>query len=82
MTDAIKAPRRACQLKLEIDADTRDDMVRALRSIAMQIDRDQLSTGSTGGPDWGGGYEYRHDPSITHESYFAAVDAYLERVNW
>lgn len=77
MSDARTAPVRAHQLKLDIGADTRADLVRALKSIAMQIDRDELTVGCTGGPDWGGSYEYRLDPSITHESYFAEVDRYL-----
>lgn len=79
MSDKIMPPQRAHVFSAEIQADTVRDLVFGLRAWASEIERGQLSTGVTGGPSWGGVYSYKHDAAVTHESYFACVDAYLEQ---
>lgn len=73
-----EAPRRAYVLTLEIGADSRDELCAALRQLEFQVHADQLTSGVSGGPGSGYTYNLIVDESITHDSYFAAVDAWLD----
>lgn len=73
----MKAPERACRLQLDIQADTRDEMVRALESIATAIDRGEMSTGCSGGVHSGWTYAYVESDSPTHAEYLEQLKAYL-----
>ena len=73
----MDAPSRAFRMTLVIDADSRDELAWALRRLSDAVDRDEISTGVSGGPDSGWIYELLHDPSMTHEVYFEAVRTYL-----
>lgn len=73
MTD----PRRSHELILQIGADTKRDLVNALRQMALEIDMDQLTAGVSGGYSSGAIYAYQHDPAITHDAYFAALEQKL-----
>lgn len=75
----MKAPERACRLQLDIQADTRDEMVRSLEYIATAIDRGELSTGCSGGVHSGWTYEYSQHPGPTHEEYCEQLKEYLAR---
>lgn len=74
-----RAPRRAHQLAVQVGADTVEDLAWSLRRLAEGVERGELTRGCSGGPSCGWTYEYRHDPEMTHERYFAEVDAYLAR---
>lgn len=72
-----KAPHRAFRLTLQLDADDRSALASALVHLADRVDRSEISTGVSGGPDSGWIYELLHDPAMTHEAYFEEVRAYL-----
>lgn len=69
-------PRRAFVLKLELGADTRDDMVKELEQIARRILMDDMTTGVLGGPTTGYTYSLSVDETITHDDYFCAIEAW------
>jgi hypothetical protein len=70
-------PHRACRFTLDIEADTRDDMVTALENIARQLDRGELTKGVSGGYSSGYIYEYTESENPTHAEYVAALNAHL-----
>lgn len=72
------AVERAHTLILKFGADSREDMVRALRHLAMQMEKDEISVGLTGGYSWGGMWSYKTDPAMTHDAYFQQLNAELE----
>ena len=71
------APKRAFRLTLRLEADDRAELADALRSFADQVDREEVTTGVSGGPSSGSIYELLHDPAMTHERYFADLNEYL-----
>jgi len=77
MTGEIVAPQRALTLTFRVGADTKRDLVTSLLHFAQQIERDELGTGTFGGPGAGGSYEL-----VTidkpHEEYFRELHAYLD----
>ena len=77
MSGASSAPNRACILNIEIQADTRADMVHALETIAIAIDRGEMTRGCSGGPSSGWTYEYTEAERPTHDEYVAELRAYL-----
>ena len=70
-------PMRALRLTLKLEADDRREMAWALRNMADQIEREQLTVGVSGGPHSGAIYELLADPTQTHERYFREVQEYL-----
>ena len=77
MTDSARPPMRALRLTLKLEADNRPELALALRNMADQIEREELTVGISGGPYSGAIYELLHDPAQTHEQYFRDVQAYL-----
>ena len=77
MTDGARPPMRALRLTLKLEADNRHELAWALRNMADQIEREELTVGISGGPYSGAIYELLHDPAQTHEQYFRDVQAYL-----
>lgn len=73
----MKIPERACRLKLDIQADTREEMVRALEGIATSIDRCEMTTGCSGGVHSGWTYEYVQNDGPTHQEYQQQLKAYI-----
>ncbi len=73
----MDAPHRAVRLTLAIEADTLDELAMALENIAAQAERNELTTGTSGGCGSGYNYELLQDPEQTHDSYFAQLRAYL-----
>lgn len=75
----LKPPKRACVLTLEMEADTHQEMVSALRNFMIQLDRKEL-----GGSGVSGGYSSSHIYSLTvadqptHDEFFEQLNAYLE----
>lgn len=76
-----QAPVRAVRLTLRIESDTRNDLVSALINFATQVDREEVTTGVSGGYNSGWIYELLVDPAQTHEAYFQQLHAYLEGEN-
>lgn len=72
------APRRAFCLTLELQADTREDMVNALINMAGEIDREELTTGVSGGYSSGAIYELLVNPEQTHAAWFQHLLASLD----
>ena len=77
-TKKPEAPKRACRLTLELQADSRSELVRALRTMASRIERSELTCGVSGGPDSGAIYELIEDDGPSHDEYFAQVQAWLD----
>lgn len=73
----MDAPHRAVRLTLAIEADTLDELAMTLENIAAQAERNELTTGTSGGCGSGYNYELLQDPEQTHDSYFAQLRAYL-----
>lgn len=74
------APRRAFVLNLKVQANTRRDLADALRTFAMDLERELLSGfGVSASPSSGWSYTLDVDETITKEAYFAAVNEYLRR---
>lgn len=71
------APMRAVRLTLKLEADDRRELACALRNMADQVEREQLTVGVSGGPHSGAIYELLTDPTQTHERYFREVQEYL-----
>ena len=74
----VKPPVRACRLTMALEADTRTDMARALRNLARRIEAEEVTVGVWGSPSDGAIYELLTDPSVTHDSYHAALRTYLD----
>lgn len=75
----MSGPRRAYELDLKVSADSRDDLCGYLHSFVTQLYMDQISNGASGGYSAGATYSLSVDESITHDSYVAALDDYLDR---
>jgi hypothetical protein len=73
------APKRSHELVCSIGADTQDDLIRALHDFADRIARGEITHGCSGGWNYGTIYSYKHDPSITHDSYFESLKAHLAK---
>ena len=74
----VKPPVRAYRLTMALEADTRTDMAWALRNLAHRIEAEEVTVGVWGGPSDGAIYELLADPSVTHDSYHAALRTYLD----
>lgn len=75
-----EGPHRACRLTVLLEADTKEDMLRAVDSLGQSIARDELTKGTWGSPSHGAIYEYLQGDSPTHDEYFAQTRAYLARL--
>ena len=71
------APSRAFRLTLKLESDNRTELAWALRNMADQVDREQLTIGVSGGAYSGAIYELLEDPKQTHQNYFRQVQEYL-----
>lgn len=74
-------PRRSHEFCVWIGADTREEMIGHLFDLARRLERGEVSVGISGGYGSGSVYAYQHDPSITHDSYFAEIDKHLNRLS-
>lgn len=71
-------PERAHTLICKAGGDTPSDLANELRSLALRIERDELTTGCIGGPSCGSIYSYKVAPDQTHDAYFQQIDAWLK----
>lgn len=75
MATAEDNPRRSHVATLKIGADTWEDVIAALHAVIQEQGRDGPSlTTVSGGATFGYVWEYDHDPDITHDSYFRAIN--------
>jgi hypothetical protein len=71
-------PRRRIELVLTLGADSWEDAADALFNLAQEIERGRLrGRAVTGGYSSGHTFESSEDETVTHDSYFAALDEYL-----
>lgn len=71
-------PHRACRLTLKLEADTKEDMLRAIDSLGQALARDELTKGTWGSPSHGCIYEYQQGDTPSHDEYFEQTRAYLD----
>ena len=77
MAEDDTKPQRAHSIVLTAGADTADGLAWELRRLADDIERERLTQGCSGSPSSGSIYSYKVRP-VTHDEYFAAIDASLE----
>lgn len=70
------APKRAYTLTLEIGADTREELIAALRHIEFTTARGSNSC-TSGGVGWGGWWDIAIQEEMTSERYHAECLAWL-----
>jgi len=75
-----KPIRRAFCLTVVMDADTKKYLVSALYNFAIQIDREEITTGVSGGVCSGAIYELLYNSSQTHETYFERIRTRLKSI--
>lgn len=75
------APHRACRLTVLLEADSKEDMLRALDSMGQALSRDELTKGTWGSPSHGCIYEYIQGDSPTHDEYFEQTREYLRSLD-
>lgn len=73
------APRRRFRLKLELEADSMDALVRSLENIGLYAERGELTKGFSAGFDSSYDYELTDDPSITPEVWREALASYIKQ---
>ena len=74
MTESIE---RRHVLIAKFQADTAERLADELRTFAMETDREQISTGVSGGPSAGVIYSYKINPEQTHDAYFQQIADWL-----
>lgn len=74
----MKKPQRAHHLMLDLGADTEEELLAALKQIALQIQMGKLTTGCCGGYGHGYVYAYRVNPDMTHDRYVELNDLWLD----
>lgn len=72
------APHRGHELICKIGGDNAERVADELRSLAMRLERGEITQGCIGGSDVGSLYSYVHRPEMTHDKYFADLKAHLE----
>lgn len=73
-TEDQPPPQRRFRLVLDLHADTRDALDRALTALAFSVHDDSLTRRTSGGADSGYHVEIiDHGEDVTHESYVAAL---------
>lgn len=78
-------PRRRYRLTVTAHGDTLDDLLDALREIVQQWEEHSPNPQTSewarlsGGPQSGHVLRVEQDPTVTRESYFAALDEWLTK---
>lgn len=75
----MNPPKRAVLFDVSLQADSRDDMVRALDQLAYLVARGELTRGCSGGVSSGYTYHYEERPGPTAEEYTQQLKAWLEQ---
>ena len=73
-------PQRRIEFKVEISADSIEDLTSYLRGLAFEIDQG-TRTGVCGGYSIGSIYETIEDDTITHESWEKKLNEYIDSLD-
>lgn len=73
----MSAPVRACRLVLDLQADSREDLLRTLEDIVCRIDRKEMTTGCSGGYNSGYTHEYTENAGPSHDEYAQQLKDYI-----
>lgn len=76
----MNAPKRAIELKLEISADTWQDVRNRLRDYDLHYlhEYGEIPSGTMGSPSVSDIRTVELDPTMTHDRYFEELGKYLE----
>jgi hypothetical protein len=79
--ESVERPlRRRVAVLLQLGADSWEDVERAFTDMATRVALGEMrGVCTSGGYSWGFHYEASEDESVTHDSYFAALTAWLDR---
>lgn len=79
--DTTDAPRRRVRFNLRLQADSWDDVSKALLDLSTEVALGNWRgpNGASGGPGAGYTIESDEDETVTHDSYFEALNEYLAR---
>ena len=79
----MNSPKRRIEFKIEGGSDSFEDLANALKNFSEQIRRGEIvgPNGCSGGYDGGYTYEIIEHENITHDSWFANLERYLEWQN-
>lgn len=72
-------PKRRYRLTLDLHADTWDDLADALHNIATQVLIEHHRDVTSGGYSSGYRLSVIEDPTMSHDAYIAALDAWRDR---
>lgn len=72
-----QTPQRAHTIVVSAGGDTAHDLAWELRRLADMIEREELTVGCSGASSGGSLYSYKHQPEMTHDAYFTAVNEWL-----
>ena len=75
----LPPPRRRFVLEAKIGADDLDALKRALDEIVRRLDEGLPMRCITGGYDSGWHVEVSEDPTMTHDGYVEALNAYVAK---
>lgn len=70
----MNKPNRAHTLKLNLQADTEQDLIYAIRQLFIDFREEGLRSGVSGSSSVGYIAEYIHDPEMTHDKYFELLE--------
>lgn len=73
----LASPHRAVRLKLEIEADSREDLRHALWHFDRTFDERQPPGGMSGGYSWGWIYTLAEDSGPSHDEYAAQLERWF-----
>lgn len=79
--EAPPVPRRAYELELKVGADSLDDLIGYLRTLETELHMGMISNGVSGGYSAGAVYSLSVDESITHDSWAAENQRYVDWLN-
>lgn len=81
-TEPTVRPHRAYQLDVKIEADSREDVDRAVLALLQALERDWKGMNTqrsiSGGVNWGWVVTLKHDQNMTHEQYFDDIERFKE----
>jgi hypothetical protein len=72
-------PKRACILTIMLEADSKDDMLRALDATYQALARDELTHGVWGGSHHSAVYDYVQREHPTHDEYVLHLKEWLAK---
>ena len=77
LIEELGKPYRAHRFKLEMEADTVEEIIDRLQEYKWKLGNGSLTRNLWGGCSSGGYAEYQHDPDMTPERYHELNDAFL-----